>query len=699
MQNHERQFRPDVEGLRAIAVWLVVLCHAGVPWFEGGYIGVDVFFVLSGFLITGLLMRERESDGQISIAGFYARRARRILPAASLVLVATAWASFELLGFLRGDEVAVDGRWASVFAMNFHLAREGTQYLNVSAPPSPLQHYWSLAVEEQFYLVWPLLFLGVSRAGGYRHWRTRLAAVLLTVMLGSFAWSVVQTSSSPVWAFFSPFTRAWELAFGALLAIGAGPLRRLPKAAAPWVSWAGIAGIGMAALTFNANTRFPGSAAALPVLATGLVLIAGGLAPGSGAERALRLRPFQFFGGISFSLYLWHWPLLIIAEQHAGHALSLTQNLGLMGVAMGLATLTHYVIENPIRYARPLARSSFASIALGASLATGTFFVSSWQLTANSLAHTQTVVAAAEAPDGPTIAAEVRADPVADVVARVAAAQLTTVLPTNLEPDLESGRTDFAWVKPEVLGCLIDPDKIESPACVFGDPAAAHTIVLLGDSHAAQWIGALDQIGEQRHWTVILLAKSGCPAAPLTFTMAYGTGSNRFFGKEPDCLPWLDNEVARIREIRPELLIVANCSGCEFMVDSSGNRVSKQAWADAMGELLARITPLARETEILGDIPRWFGPLDCLALHSSSVQACSKDAESVATFTYNDVDRTVAAEAGARFIDVTPWFCRETCPPVIGNMLAYTNDSHVTSTYALSLSAALEEALAPSLGE
>ncbi|MCZ7576157.1 MAG: acyltransferase [Dehalococcoidia bacterium] len=155
----ERKFRPDIEGLRAVAVGLVVLGHARVPGFEGGYIGVDVFFVLSGFLITGLLLRERASSGSISMAGFYARRARRILPAASIVLVVTVLASYEWLGFLRGAEIAEDGKWAAVFAANLRFASEGTQYLNLTAPPSPLQHYWSLAVEEQFYLVWPIVFL------------------------------------------------------------------------------------------------------------------------------------------------------------------------------------------------------------------------------------------------------------------------------------------------------------------------------------------------------------------------------------------------------------------------------------------------------------------------------------------------------------------------------------------------------------
>ncbi|MGE0598015.1 MAG: acyltransferase family protein [Dehalococcoidia bacterium] len=699
MNKNERQFRPDVEGLRAVAVCLVVLGHAGVPWVEGGYIGVDVFFVLSGFLITALLLRERETAGSTSIVGFYARRARRILPAASLVLIVTVAASYQWLGFLRGEAIATDGKWASLFAMNLHLAREGTQYLNVSAPPSPLQHYWSLAVEEQFYLVWPILFLAVCRFGSPMRARRRLATALLCVMFASFAWSVVQTGSNPAWAFFSPLTRAWELAFGGLLAVAAQPFRRLPKPFVPWLSWAGVVGIALAALTFTRTTPFPGSAAALPVLATGMVLVAGGAAPGCGAERLLRLPPFQFLGRLSFSLYLWHWPILVIAEQRAGHALSLPENLGLVGAAFAFSVITHYALENPVRYARPLARRPAVSIAFGLGLVAGAFFLSNWQLTANSFPRTEVRVAAASAPEVTPFARAPRTDPVEEVLARVAAASSITSLPSDLEPDLASGRTDFAWVEPGVLGCLIDPDKIESPPCVFGDASGSRTLVLLGDSHAAQWIGAFDQIGQRQHWKVVLLAKSGCPAASLTFTMAYGTGANRFFGKEPDCLPWLGNAIARIEEIQPDLLVVANCSGCEFMVDSSGDRISKEAWAEAMRKTLGRVGTAAKTTAILSDIPRWFGPLDCLALHPRSVQSCSKQAEDLANATYNDVDRAVAAETGAQFIDVTPWFCAGVCSPVIGNFLAYTNDSHVTAAYAGSLSEVLEAKLSPLLGE
>ncbi len=214
----DRRFRPDVEGLRAVAVLLVVLFHAGVPHMEGGFVGVDVFFVISGFVITGLLLRERSSTGKTSLLSFYGRRCRRILPAASLVIIVTVLASYHWLGYLRGDQTAVDGRTASLFFANLHFASIGTNYLGAQLPPSPLQNFWSLSVEEQFYLVYPTIFLSLAMFGRRLTLRVKLTVTLIAVVAASFAWSIVQTSSNATSAYFSPFTRAWELAIRPVVA-------------------------------------------------------------------------------------------------------------------------------------------------------------------------------------------------------------------------------------------------------------------------------------------------------------------------------------------------------------------------------------------------------------------------------------------------------------------------------------------------
>ena len=305
----DRKFRPDIEGLRAVAVVLVILYHAGVPGLEGGYVGVDVFFVLSGFLITGLLVSDRERNDHISMVKFYARRARRILPAATLVLLATVIASYVYLGFLRGNGTADDGLWTAVFAANIHFAESGTQYLNVNVAPSPLQNYWSLAVEEQFYVVWPLLISLVAIIGRRFPLRARLGTLAVAIIGSSLLWSIIETPTNGTWAYFSPLTRAWELAAGALMAISVPALKRVPSAFATTGTWTGLFLIVASAMVFNSGTSYPGVAVIVPVGGTLLIIAGGTVVPRNGAEILLGTRPFLWVGVLFYSLYLWHWRL------------------------------------------------------------------------------------------------------------------------------------------------------------------------------------------------------------------------------------------------------------------------------------------------------------------------------------------------------------------------------------------------------
>jgi len=377
----DRKFRPDVEGLRAMAIALVVLFHAGVPRFTGGFVGVDVFFVISGFVITGVLLRERSGSGRNSILAFYGRRSRRIIPAATLVIITTVLASYHWLGFIMGGNVAVDGRAAATFWVNFHFIATGTNYLAASLPPSPLQNFWSLSVEEQFYVVYPALFIGVAAVAIRRSdYRNRISVVLGVAIIASFWWCVIQTSSDATAAFFSPFTRAWELALGALVAINARHLARVPRQLWAVITWIGLGGILLSAFIYTSSTPYPGSAAALPVLSTAAVIAGGTTGFKSGAEMVLRLPPFQWLGKISYSLYLWHWPLLIIPMEFAGHPLSLKDNMGWVAVALVISIATYFCLENPIRHAGRLRRSWRLSIGMGVVLICTTVAVTSFEI-------------------------------------------------------------------------------------------------------------------------------------------------------------------------------------------------------------------------------------------------------------------------------------------------------------------------------
>ena len=343
--------------------------------------GVDVFFVISGFVITGVLLRERVSTGSTSILSFYGRRVRRIIPAATLVIVAAVIVSYALLGSLSGNQTANDARWASVFLINIHFASTGTNYLASQLPPSVLQNYWSLAVEEQFYLIYPTVFLVVAAIPWRLSLRRRLGIVLGVAAVVSFVASVIQTKSNPTAAYFSPLPRVWELALGGLVAVGTVGLRRLPAPVAACLSWIGLGSILLAACVFSSTTTYPGWAVALPVMGTGLVIAGGVAKPTYGAEGLLRLRPFQWMGLVSYSLYLWHWPVLTLAAQHSRTGtLSVADGLWWLLLSLGLAIVTYRLLENPIRHSRFLITKRSASLALGGCLIASSLTVATVEL-------------------------------------------------------------------------------------------------------------------------------------------------------------------------------------------------------------------------------------------------------------------------------------------------------------------------------
>jgi peptidoglycan/LPS O-acetylase OafA/YrhL len=392
----DRKFRPDVQGLRGIAILLVVLFHAGISTFSGGYVGVDVFFVISGFVITGVLLREHSSSGSTSLIAFYGRRTRRILPAATIVIILTVICARLLLDQLSAHNTAVDGQWTSVFLVNFHFAASGSNYLASLVPPSPLQNFWSLAVEEQFYIVYPTIFLLVASLSTRTvSFRARMGIILGVTIVGSYLLSIVMTSSNSAAAFFSPFTRAWELALGALIALGTDRLRQLPSQMAGAITWGGLGAVAVAALTFTSSTPYPGWLVAVPVVGAGLIIAGGAAQPSWGVESVLQLAPLQWLGMISYSLYLWHWPVLMIAAQSRGETtLPVGEALAWVLVSVVLAFVTYYLVENPIRRSSYLVPRRVVSVLLGVCLVLGSLAFTTVQARSINVGLEKTLTAA-----------------------------------------------------------------------------------------------------------------------------------------------------------------------------------------------------------------------------------------------------------------------------------------------------------------
>ncbi|CAL9505352.1 hypothetical protein SUDANB145_03506 [Streptomyces sp. enrichment culture] len=667
--------RPDIQGLRAVAVGLVVLSHAGVAGVAGGYVGVDVFFVISGFLITSLLLRELTATGRVSLRAFYARRALRLLPASALVIVTTLAGAWLFLSPARFAEYAGDALGSALYTVNFRLAAAGTDYLAQTAPPSPFQHFWSLAVEEQFYLVWPLLLLLGTRL--VRGRRRLLAAGLGVLCLGSFAFGVRMTDLSAPWAYFSSLTRAWELGAGALLALCAARLRKLPGAVAGPLSRLGLACIALAAVAYDDGTPFPGPYALLPVLGAVLVL-AGGCAPAPhGAGRLLGRRPLVMLGGLSYGWYLWHWPLLVIAPAALGRTdgtAGVPLALGLCAAALGPAWLTLRLVEDPVRFHRALAGRPGRGLALGAALSAGTA----------ALALTAAAVPPAieTGPPAPPLARELAAaaDPGARLTGLLTASP--GVLPGNLSPALPEVKTNRSAVYRD--GCHVDHGTTRATPCFYGDRTASRTVVLFGDSHAAQWFPALDRLATARGWRLVSLTKASCKAAEVTIVRR----------GEPytACDTWRADAVARIGALRPDLVVVSSSDAGDPVrpaADLAGQ------WTTGHADTFRRLGASGARVVALLDTPWPQGdPVDCAAANSGQLHACAaRLPDAVRDPVRHTAVRTAADATGVPVVDPAPWLCAArtgVCPVIVADTSVYRDDSHLSEAYA--------EALTPVLG-
>ena len=675
----DRRFRPDVEGLRAVAILLVVLYHAGISQFKGGFVGVDVFFVISGFVITGLLLREREGTGRTSLVDFYARRVRRILPMATVVILVTVVAAYISINVVSGIATANDGRWAAVFLSNFHFEQVGTNYFTASLPPSPLQNYWSLSVEEQFYLVYPTIFLVVAMTRTRISLRAKLTGVLVIAIVASFALSVAQTATHPAAAYFSPFTRAWELAIGGLVAVGTPKLKQLPPYVARVITWGGLGAIVLAAITFDAQKiNYPGSLVAVPVLGAALIIAGGVAAPSRGAESLLGLGPVQWLGRRSYSLYLWHWPILVIAAQSARDAkLPVSENLVLLVVALGLSMLTYSVFENPIRHWKLPSRLVVGSgiVVIVATLAILTLFISSQK------------VAPLLFPVSPASNAQVVAD-------QVAAATGITSVPKSLEPPLAA---DDRGVLHESSACEPGVADASAAICTLGDQHGKGLIVLYGDSHAFMWIPAFIDIARSVHSRLVVLAKPGCPAGFVTIVNPPGTGQAN--GPYHACNQWHQWATGWINRARPDLLVVTQRA--DWMMPNGSNGGARPftvaEWKRGVTTMFHALHLPATKQVLLGNSPEFtFDPHICLFSNQHNVQACSEAASRAVVAGFNGAERSAAQDSGVGYIDVTPWFCSTTCTAIIDHYRVYADNVHITGTYSRYLEVVLQQQLLPS---
>jgi peptidoglycan/LPS O-acetylase OafA/YrhL len=679
--------RADVQGLRAVAVLLVVLAHAGLGFVSGGFVGVDVFFVLSGFLITGLLLAEARAHGSVSLLEFYVRRARRILPAAALTLLVTNVAAFLLLNFVRAREAVHDSLDAAAFAANFRFATRGVDYFAQGDPPSPVLHYWSLSVEEQFYVVWPLLLsialFGVAvrrrrRVGDGRE--LRLLGVVLVLTAASLAWSVHLTATAPTTAYFSPLTRAWELGLGATIAVCASMLARTPAAARVVMGWAGVAAIAVAAAVFSDRTPFPGSAGLLPTAGTGLAIVAGigGRTPRLAVARLLALRPMRIVGDRSYAFYLWHWPVLILGDAYAGHELSVSVKLGLVAGAFLLSCVSYALVENPIRRRVRTRTATVVVVVVSMAAVLGSATVSLAGI--NRAQQRFERPAAGGTPIatpafGSSETSTVAKGALPAVIAAVEAARRGAPIPSGLTPRLDRLKgLPPAYAPPnECIGH--DRSSVSTSAiCRMGERSSRKLIVLMGDSHAMMWLPAILEMARHDHWAVVPLLRLGC--TPGNWSSIYGREA---------CQDWYRWAIREIGRLRPRVTLIAG---------SIDDRQTPATRAAIEGVVAAAQALEARgSVAVIGD-PEGLDrdPVDCVLSRHASMATCTTTWPLRSLAAYDEVARRVT-DLGAGFLRTRGFVCFERrCPAVIGNTIAWVDTNHVSAAYSAQIAGAFQAA-------
>jgi peptidoglycan/LPS O-acetylase OafA/YrhL len=666
--NSDRSFRPEVQALRAVAVLLVVGFHLWPNRIPGGYVGVDVFFVISGFLITSHLLREVERDGHVSFAQFWARRARRLLPAAYTVLAASAVATYVWLPRASWEQSFREIIASSLYVQNWKLAADAVDYLGADNAPSPVQHYWTLSVEEQFYLVWPILIALAAVIAVRRHWSrsVTITVVLSTVTAASLVYSLWMTSHNPSAAYFVTPTRAWQFGAGALLSLFA--MRRggtlVDPDARPGLraalSWAGIAALVWCGFAFSSATPFPGTAALVPVLGTMAVIGAGAPLGRLSPVPLMRLSPVQYVGDISYAVYLWHWPPIVILPYALGHDLTTIDKLGILFGTIAAAALTKRFIEDPVRLGSRFGlRRTSVTFGLTGAIAT--------VLVATSLVGYGAAARAADKADAATD--QLLADP----PQCFGAASMDPRKPCH-NPNLDSVLVPKpeAQTEPPNPECFPEPADDFLKACNFGKVGdeSVQRIVLIGDSHARALMPALKLLAARGDISLTTVLKSSCAwsARPLELKDALRVRTCQSWRAKLDT--WIEDNLKKSD-------VVLTTAYVRFLTGTREERVDglSQAWS----KVASRGIPVVA----LRDNPRFRkNPNDCLArLDEVTPDSCALP-RSRAFPSYDAITPAAKRTSGVDLIDNTAFYCTSRqCPAVIGGVNAYYDRSHLSQTY------------------
>jgi peptidoglycan/LPS O-acetylase OafA/YrhL len=658
---------------------LVVAYHLAPGVVSGGYVGVDVFFVISGFLITSHLVKEHERTGGISLLKFYARRIRRLLPAALLVLLLVAAAYAILMPESTRQQGFREIAASAVYVENWVLAFSSVDYLGAAAAPSLVQHYWSLSVEEQFYIVWPVLLVvaglvarRISRERGRRVWTVTLWAVFAL----SLVFSVIITAANPGWAYFVTPARAWEFAAGGLVALYAGAPGIRSAAVRTAAAWLGLLAILASAFVFTPDTPFPGFAALLPVLGAALLIAAGDPRTRWSPMLAGRIAPVQFVGGISYAVYLWHWPLIVLFPVVVGHPVGIRGALLVVAVTLVLSTASKYLVEDPFLRRGKRVTRVWPTLAAAAAVMAVLVTVSGVQIAAIDTRLAAAAQEQQDLSDAPCYGARALTD---------AGCGDPRAIPADL--DTAFAATDYADTTLGDCGSGTTVSAIgDAVECSFGDESSDKLVVVIGDSHAGHWLPPVQAIGADRDWHIVTFFRSSCP-----FTDATPSASGVF---QTECENWKGLVEDRVADLSPSLVLVAslNPHGYEAADFQPGPvDVMQAGYVSTLGRLEADAGAVAvlRDTPFMGvNVP------DCLGASSADPESCNRPRAEVLDANADPLWAAAATLPSVARLDLTDAFCDAvTCFAVTGGVVIYRDHHHMSASFSRSLAPRLLDRL------
>lgn len=668
-------FRPDIQGLRAIAVLAVLVYHIWPKALPGGYVGVDVFFVISGFLITGLLVREFERSGTVSLVQFYGRRIRRLLPAAGATLLAVAIAGFFWMSASEWRSLSRELLASAFYFENWLLVSRSVDYLAQDAAPSALQHFWSLSVEEQFYIIWPLLMLLVGGIAKQFGWAVRATFkyTLLGLCVASFSYGVYTSFVDPAPGYFSTLTRVWELGVGGLLAIWGG-LARSP-AASRTTGFLGLGAIVFACVFYSNRLPFPGYEALVPVLGAAFLIYAA-LGDNLLLGRLLRNRPMQYIGDISYSLYLWHWPIVVFYPVVTGQKPDTVQDgIFIFALSVAIAHVSKFGIEEVFRVSRPGER--FRPYAMGGLVS----------LVIVVCAQALVIQGDREATSALYAASEVSTDHPGAMALESPAKGAASA--HDFIPAVGIARVDRgpAYGLDGSERCIGSVPSDELSFCNYGKEAAPLHVVIVGDSHAVHWLPALELMASKENIRVTGLTKSSCAFTSVMTRFASG-GVDRPY---EECQRWGRKAVDWLIAEKPDLVVLSF---------SPRQSVPGRSYAESQQEVASGVATYARELSEAGlrvaaikqtpwhaeDIPL------CMAKPGATVRGCSSSKrEALPTASLELASKEYP---GLELMNFDRYFCQgDDCPVVIGGVLVYRDKHHLTATYSRSLAPILSRSI------